>query len=154
MALKNEIPDLKATLDHYQDVHGHYPHIALADTLYRTKENIAWCKKHHSALNGPRHGRKPKHVDPQKRHDDQKAENRRGAIEREFAFIKAKMGLYAVTTKKAETIAVSIDCAVVVADLMNYLRMFDRPIALDAKKDSGHYRINCQVIKDANDLTR
>jgi IS5 family transposase len=63
------------------------------------------------------------------------------------------MGLNVVTTKRAETIAVSIDCAVVVADLMNYLRMFDRPIALDAKKDSRHYRINYQVMKDANDLT-
>ena len=132
----NEIAELKATLDHYQDVHGYHPDIALADTLYRTKENITWCKKHHIALNGPRLGRKHKHIDPQKRYDDQKAKNRRGAIEREFAFIKAKMGLNEVTTKKAETIAVSIDCAVVVADLMNYLRMFDRPIALDAKKDS------------------
>ena len=149
----NESADLKATLDHYQDVHGYYPDIALADTLYRTKENIAWCKKHHIALNGPRLGRKPKHIDPQKRHDDRKAANRRGAIEREFDFIKAKMGFSEVTTKKAETIAVSIDCAVVVADLMNYLRMFDRPIALDAKRDGGHYRINYQLIKDVNDLT-
>lgn len=49
---------------------------------------------------------------------------------------------------------VSIDCAVVVADLMNHLRMFDRPIALGAKKGSGHYRIDYQVIKDAKDLTR
>lgn len=37
----NDSADLKATLDHYQDVHGYYPDIALADTLYRTKENIA-----------------------------------------------------------------------------------------------------------------
>ena len=86
----NESADLKATLDHYQDVHGYYPDIALADTLYRAKENIAWCKKHHIALNGPRLGRNPKHVDPQKCHDDKRSENRRRAIERELAFIKAK----------------------------------------------------------------
>lgn len=113
----NESTDFSEALDHYYDEHGFYPDEVLADTLYRTRKNIALCSNLGIRLSGPRLGRKPKHVDPKKRHDDQKTENHRGEIEREFAFIKGKLGLDLATNRIAETIAVSIDTAVVMVNL-------------------------------------
>ncbi|MBM6414885.1 IS5/IS1182 family transposase, partial [Lacticaseibacillus paracasei] len=40
----NESTDLAATLDHCWDTLGQYPDEVLADTLYRTRANIALCK--------------------------------------------------------------------------------------------------------------
>ncbi|VDG34065.1 transposase [Lactobacillus paracasei subsp. paracasei JCM 8130] [Lactiplantibacillus mudanjiangensis] len=78
----NESGDLGSTLDHYYDVHGEYPDEVLLDTLYRTRENIGMCANLGIRVSGPRLGRKPKHVDPAQRRQDQDAENRRGEIER------------------------------------------------------------------------
>ncbi|MBM6411804.1 IS5/IS1182 family transposase, partial [Lacticaseibacillus paracasei] len=41
----NESTDLAATLDHCWDTLGQYPDEVLADTLYRTRANIALCKE-------------------------------------------------------------------------------------------------------------
>lgn len=41
----NESTDFSEALDHYHDEHGFYPDEALADTLYRTRKNIAMCSK-------------------------------------------------------------------------------------------------------------
>ena len=72
----------QAVFHHYYDVHGEYPDEVLLDTLYRTRENIGMCANLGIRVSGPRLGRKPKHVDPAQRRQDQDAENRRGEIER------------------------------------------------------------------------
>lgn len=111
---------------------------------------IAPARTSHCAVNlgirlsGPRLGRKPKHVDPKRRHDDQKAENRRGEIEREFAFIKGKLGLDLATNRTAETIAVSIDTTVVMANLERLLSTFAGQISLTTALGGVHRRINYQ----------
>lgn len=138
----NESSDLATTLDHYFDEHGEYPDEVLADTLYRTRANIDLCGNLGNRLSGPHLGRKPKHVDPAKRREDQDAENRRGEIEREFALIKGSLGLDLATNRTAETIAVSVDAAVVMANLERLLSTFPRPITLMTALSGERIRID------------
>ena len=138
----NESKDFEATLDHYFDIHGHYPDEVLADTLYRNRKNMKLCKDLGIAICGPRLGAKPKHVDAEQRRKDTDAENRRGAIERRFAFLKGSVGLDLVNTRTVESLAVKIDQAVVLSNVLTYLRVFGIPIFISAK-DSGqtyHFR--------------
>ncbi|EPC37231.1 putative transposase, partial [Lacticaseibacillus paracasei subsp. paracasei Lpp219] len=138
----NESGDLGSTLDHYYDVHGEYPDEVLLDTLYRTRENIGMCANLGIRVSGPRLGRKPKHVDPAQRHQDQDAENRRGEIERRFSFVKGNLGLDLVKEKTAETIAVAVDTGVVMANLENLLAVLSRPISITAKKNKTAVKID------------
>ena len=144
----NESGDLGSTLDHYYDVHGEYPDDVLLDTLYRTRENIGMCANLGIRVSGPRLGRKPKHVDPAQRHQDQDAENRRGEIERRFSFVKGNLGLDLVKEKTAETIAVAVDTGVVMANLENLLAVLSRPISITAKKNKTAVKIDYKVIVD------
>ena len=141
----NESADLPATIDHYFDTYGTYPDEILADTLYRTRANIGLCADLGIKLSGPRLGRRPKQVDPAKRKADRQAENRRGEIEREFAFIKGKLGLDLVTAKTAETIAVSIDAAIVLANLERLLALFSVPISFNVRSSQQTIKIEYQV---------
>jgi len=90
-------------------------------------------------------GRRPKQVDPAKRKADRQAENRRGEIEREFAFIKGKLGLDLVTAKTAETIAVSIDAAIVLANLERFLALFSVPISFNVRSGKQTIKIEYQL---------
>lgn len=144
----NESSDLGATLDHYFDVHGEYPDEVLLDTLYRTRKNIGMCANLGIRVSGPRLGRKPKHVDAAKRRKDQDAENRRGEIERRFAFVKGTLGLNLVKEKTAETIAVAVDTGVVMANLEHLLAILGGPISMTAQKDRTAVKIDYKVITD------
>lgn len=66
----NESTDLPATLDHCWDTLGQCPDEVLADTLYRTRANIALCKELGIKLSGPKLGRRPEHVDAKQRKHD------------------------------------------------------------------------------------
>ncbi len=120
----NESTDLEVTLDHAFDLVGEYPDEVLVDTLYRTRDNINLCKKLGIKLNGPKLGRKPKHVDPKQRKADVSAENRRGAIERKFAFLKGSLGLDLVNTRTAESLVVTVDSAIALANIDLLLKLF------------------------------
>ena len=41
-------------MERYKKQIGVYPERGLADKIYRTRENIAWCKERGIRLNGPR----------------------------------------------------------------------------------------------------
>ncbi len=136
----NESKDFEATLDHYFDLHGHYPDEVLADTLYRNRDNRKLCKDLGIIICGPKLGAKPKHVDAKKRRQDTDAENRRGAIERRFAFLKGSVGLDLVNTRTAESLAVKIDQAMVLSNALTFLRVFAIPILISTTNDGQTYR--------------
>lgn len=148
----NESSDLAATLDHYYDVHGAYPGEVLMDTLYHTRENLGLCANLGIRVSGPRLGRKPKHVSAEQRHADTDAENRRGAIERRFAFVKGTLGLDLVKEKTAETIAVAVDTAVVMANLETMLSLVGGPISITAEKDKQAVKIDYNIITEEPNL--
>lgn len=146
----NESADLPATIDHYWDTTGHYPDEILADTLYRTRKNIALCKAHGIKLSGPKLGRRPKNVDKEQRKRDTEAENRRGEIERRFAFLKGSMGLDLVNSRTAESLVVQVDSAISLANLRHLMVLFSIPISVVITKASKLYQINYKVTGDSS----
>jgi len=53
----NEGIRLQASAERYKERFGHYPEAILADTIYRNRENRAFCKEHGIRLSGPKLGR-------------------------------------------------------------------------------------------------
>jgi len=56
----NECLDLQDQVEAYKKRCGVYPESVHADRIYRTRDNLRYCKKHHIRLSGPRLGRPPK----------------------------------------------------------------------------------------------
>jgi len=53
----NESSCLTAAVERYKSRTGHYPERVLADQIYRTRDNHAYCKKYGIRLSGPKPGR-------------------------------------------------------------------------------------------------
>ena len=140
-----ESVDFEETLDHYYDLHGQYPDEVLADTLYRNRKNLKLCKDLGIKICGPRLGAKPKHVSAEQRRKDTDAENRRGAIERRFAFLKGSVGLDLVNSRTAESLAVKIDQALVLSNALTLLRVFAIPILISAQYEGETYQLRYKV---------
>ncbi|KRK14105.1 hypothetical protein FD22_GL000185 [Loigolactobacillus coryniformis subsp. coryniformis KCTC 3167 = DSM 20001] len=148
----SEGKDFKETLDHYFDLHGHYPDEVLADTLYRNRENLKLCKDLGIRICGPKLGRHPKHVNTEQRRKDTDAENRRGAIERRFAFMKGSLGLDLVNTRTAESLAVKIDEAIVLSNVLALMRVFAIPIFVLAESEGVTYQIRYKFTTKVEDM--
>ena len=56
----NEGGTLQASTECCKDTTGHYPSRILADKVFRTRDNLDFCKNHGIHLNGPKLGRPPK----------------------------------------------------------------------------------------------
>jgi hypothetical protein len=82
----------------WMKAYGHYPARVLADTIFRTRENLRYCKEHGIHLNGPKLG-KP-FADPTEARKHKKLEwlesGERGEIERNFGVGKRRY-YYALT---------------------------------------------------------
>jgi hypothetical protein len=65
----NEATTLQASVETYKQRFGYYPAVILADTIYRNRDNLKYCKEHGIRLSGTRLGRRPK--------DHGEAENRK-----------------------------------------------------------------------------
>ena len=99
----NEGCDLQATVTDYFRKFRYYPKAVLADKIYQTRANRAFCKKHGIRLSGPALGRK--------RNDDNRKEKRqmlrdtreRNAIEGRNGNAKRRFGLDLIFAKLDET---------------------------------------------------
>lgn len=118
----------------------------LADTLYRNRASLKLCKDLGIKICGPKLGRHPKHVDAEQRRQDTDAENCRGVIERRCAFMKGTLGLDLVNTRTAESLAVKIDQAIVLSNVLALLRVLCIPIFILAESEGQKYRINYKYI--------
>lgn len=49
--------DLKTQIDAYRDRYGAYPDAVCADKIYRTRDNLDFCKEKGIRLSGPKQGR-------------------------------------------------------------------------------------------------
>lgn len=99
-------------------------------------------------LSGPKLGRRPRHVDAKQRENDTDAENRRGVIERKFAFLNGSLGLDLVNTRTAESLVVEVDSAIVLANLVLLLIIFSIPISIIAQRSGRMYQVNYKVITE------
>jgi len=152
----NESTDFQKAVERYKEQHDHYPDEVLADKLYRNRENITFAKERGITIIGPKLGRKPKNVDEKQRRVDnaaaRDAENRRGEIERRFAFIKQKRGLGLVCAKTAETIAVTIDMGITMANIDTVLRLFSLALLLVVKIKDTYLTISYEIRKETEIL--
>jgi hypothetical protein len=119
----NEGGDLIECVESYRKRYGFYPEVVLADKLFRTRANLAFCKSHGIRLSGPPLGR-PKTNDHAQSEKIQRMDSAdRNAIEGEFGQGKRRYGLDCIMTKLKHTSEVSILLQFLVMNLTHYLRL-------------------------------
>ena len=124
----NESTTLKDSVEAYRKAYGHYPKRVLADTIFRTRENVRYCKSHHIHLNGPKLGR------PTKNPEVRKAElllewlesGERGDIERRIGIGKRTTSLGLIAAKLEHTSEVMAYTSVLTVNLQKRLRLLLR----------------------------
>lgn len=121
----NESTTLQDSVENYRKAYGHYPKRVLADTIFRTRENLKFCKEKGIHLNGPKLG-KP-NPDPEIRkqelHMEWKESGERGDIERRFGIAKRCYSLGCVSAKLKHTSEVMIYMSVLTLNLQKRLRL-------------------------------
>ena len=126
----NESTTLRQSVEAYRKTYGYYPARVLEDTIFRTRENLKYCKKHGIHLNGPKLG-KP-FTDPEEARRHKKLEwlesGERGEIERNFGVGKRRYSLDCIVTKLKETSEVMIHSIVIFMNLRKRLRLLLRSL--------------------------
>ena len=124
----NECHTLQDSVEAYRKAYGHYPERVLADTIYRTRDNLRYCKKHGIHLNGPRLGKPPKDptIRKQKLHFEWMESGERGDIERRFGIGKRCYSLGRITAKLKHTSEIMIHMSVLTLNLQKRLRLLLR----------------------------
>lgn len=120
----NEGTTLQTSVETYRRHYGFYPEAVLADTLYRNRKNLNYCKLHHIRLSGPRLGRKPKDKQVQKteRQTDRRDFKGRIPIEGKFGEGKRRFGLNRIRTMLRESSETAIALKFLVMNLERRLR--------------------------------
>jgi hypothetical protein len=89
----NEGITLKESVEQYHKRYGFYPEAVLADTIYRNRVNLTYCKEKGIRLSGPRLGRpKLKPTKEEKRHTIMDSAER-NMVESRFGIAKRRFGL-------------------------------------------------------------
>ena len=124
----NESTTFQESVESYKRSYGHYPKRVLADKIFRTRENMQYCKQRGIHLNGPKLG-KP-YADPaiqkQQKQLEWQESGERGEIERNFGVGKRRYGLDCIVTKLKETSEVMIHASVLYMNLRKRLRLLLR----------------------------
>jgi hypothetical protein len=124
----NECQDLQDQVETYKRRFGVYPESVHADRIYRTRDNLRYCKSHGIRLSGPRLGRPPK-VTPENADQLRAAalearqdELDRIPIEGKFGQGKRRFSLGRLMTKLACTSETAIALCFLVMNLEKWLR--------------------------------
>ena len=122
----NESKDLITQIERFRTRTGHYPASVHADQIYRTRDNLKWCKKKGIRLSGPPLGR-PSLDEAQQtllRQQVRDDESVRVAVEGKFGQGKRRFGLGRVMAKLAQTAETMIAITCLVMNLEKRLRRF------------------------------
>ena len=112
---------LREAIERYREEQGCYPEAVLADRIYRTRENLQFCKTHHIRLSGPRLGR-PEKLAGQSRKIALQDNRERNAIEGKIGEGKRRYGLDLIKARLSETSGSVIAMQVLVMNLGKILR--------------------------------
>ena len=124
----NESTELTDQIEAYKNRFGHFPESVHTDKIYRTRDNLRYCKKHKIRLSGPRLGRPPKQTEENKdkikalkelAHQD---EIDRIAIEGKFGQGKRRYSLGRIMTKLDHTSKTAIVMSFLVMNLERWLK--------------------------------
>ena len=113
----NEGGFLQESIERYKERTGHYPARVLADQIYRTRANRAYCKEHNIVMSGPRLGRPAKDTKLTKQESQDNTD--RIEVERFFSFEKRCCGAGLIMTRLEETTKHSIALSVLVANMFH-----------------------------------
>lgn len=119
----NEGTTLIESVERYVDRFGYYPEAILADKIYRTRENIRYCKEHGIRLSGPKLGRPPKQTDPEQKELERQDMGERNAVEGKFGEGKRIYGLGLIRTRLRQTSEAVIAIQLLVMNLEKRLRL-------------------------------
>ncbi len=121
----NEGPMLQNALEAYKYRTDHYPSRVLVDQLYRTTDNIAFCKKNGIRISGPKLGRPTK--DKAKKEAEKKIANQdnvdRIQIERFFSTAKRRNGMGLIDRKREDTSLMTIAFSVMVTNIFGTFKL-------------------------------
>ncbi|MFD1675135.1 IS5 family transposase [Alicyclobacillus fodiniaquatilis] len=118
----NEGTTLIDSVERYLQRFGYYPEAILADKIYRTRDNLKYCKDHGIRLSGPKLGRPPKQMDPNQKKIERQDMGKRNAVEGKFGEGKRIYGLGLIRTRLRETSETVISIQLLVMNLEKRLR--------------------------------
>jgi hypothetical protein len=118
----NESTSLIGIIDKYRQREGHYPERVLIDGIYRTRENLMYCKKHRIQISGKPLGRPRKDVpvDKKKMRAD---EIDRIEVERKLSHAKGSYGLGLIRNRLKETSETAIALSIIALNLSHIGRI-------------------------------
>ena len=119
----NEGVTLEEIVESYKEKYGFYPEVILADSLYRNRSNIKYCKDRGIRLSGPALGRKSKEKKKEEIKLLKQDAKERNAVEGKFGEAKRKYGLDRVMGKLRETSETMIMLQFMVMNLERKLRV-------------------------------
>lgn len=120
----NEGSTLIEAVEAYYQRYGYFPESVLADKLYRTRENLQYCKSKGIRLSGPRLGR-PSHSEEKQKEQvrlERQDSRERNAVEGKIGEAKRRYGMARIMARLKETAASVICLQVVVMNLEHHLR--------------------------------
>jgi len=118
----NESLGLKQAVEDYRQRYGHYSEAVLADQLYRTRENLSFCREHGIRLSGPPLGR-PLLDNKQEKKIARRDMRERNAVEGGFGVCKRRYGLARIMAHLKETAESIIALQFLVMNLEHRLRL-------------------------------
>ena len=114
----NESTCLQDAVNAYYERTGYYPKRVLADQIYRTRDNRAFCQKHGIRLSGPKLGRPSKTTTKTEKKIEYQDNTDRIEVERRFSLTKRCYGMDKIMSKLEETQLTSIALSVFVANIV------------------------------------
>ena len=112
----NESTIFVDAIERYRERTRHYPKRVLVDKIYRTRDNLRFCKDHHIEISGPKLGR-PAAGKPKASKDERQDEKDRIEVERFFSLDKRRNGAGLIMTKLSDTTLNTIALTVLVTNL-------------------------------------
>ena len=121
----NEGPMLIEALNAYKYRNGAYPERVLVDQIYRTKANIAFCKKEGIRISGPKTGRPTTDVNELRRQRKAEAKDNsdRLEVERYFSTAKRRNGMGVINKKREDTSLSTIAMSVLVTNIFGTFKL-------------------------------
>ena len=117
----NESGDFKTQIESFKNYTGYYPESVHVDKIYRTRENLAWCKERGIRVSGPPLGRPPANISKEKKKQAASDEKIRSSIEGKLGQGKRRFSLDCVMTKLSQTSKTAIAITFLVMNLSTYL---------------------------------
>ncbi|HAL65921.1 MAG TPA: IS5 family transposase, partial [Bacteroidales bacterium] len=110
------------SVEEYKQNNGYYPESVHVDKIYRTRDNLAFCRKHGIRLSGPPLGR-PQLDNSQEKKISRQDMRERNAVEGGFGVCKRRYGLARIMARLKDTAESVISLQFLVMNLERRLRL-------------------------------